>query len=621
MKYPSLLFLSLSLGVLAGCPLEDSKDPDDKETGNTETGPDGDATGSLAIATPADGDSGDISVTVTAIHPDSPDITLSFQYSIDGTTFAPATVSPLDVSSGPDPGVDTRVTWDTMADFGSLDATAILQVSVDGDPSWGTAVTDSFFVDNGNNPPEISVTTPTATLPSGAVDGDVVIPFTVSDSNGDRVDVTVTYDGTKVATPASTSPSMEGLSPGSYEFVWDTMQDLGATDKTDVVVTMTPNDGEVDGDPDSTGSFNVENDPEPGIGEIVVAEYMRWPVYTTKYIEVLNLTNHTLTADGLVFGDMEGDFTEVTAAVDLLPHDVLAWADDPSVFADYGMTLAGAYDPLWSRSSDTIIIQKNGVELFRMSYNSADWPYTMGASMQLTSTATTAEEAADPTFWCDSVTAIDPSVTDLGTPGWANDDCGGQVEPPPDYMTPAYFFPEYAFGWQGSSVLEGLTYGGSSIPNTFAIWLAPEEYTDTWDDALLCSIVWEADFSTTSFSSTYPIDVVASLGTAVTDCVLDPAVWGEDPSLAFSGSEWGAVVGELTDGDLIDWGLDPDEYLGGDVYIDGVSMGDGAQSLYGYSLPVDDSEIDDSAALAPADLLAGDAGYVMMFSAYIYYVE
>jgi len=110
--------------------------------------------------------------------------------------------------------------------------------------------TFAFRVDN-NEPP-------TATL--GAVDpevaGDISIPYTLSDREGDILTILCEYstDGGETWAAATVKNPTADLGPDRYsgEVVWDSVADLDGHDEADVQFRVTPSDNDV-GEAGATG--------------------------------------------------------------------------------------------------------------------------------------------------------------------------------------------------------------------------------------------------------------------------------------------------------------------------------------------------------------------------------
>lgn len=112
---------------------------------------------------------------------------------------------------------------------------------------------------------------PSVSLAAGSgAGGDIQIDFSVADSDGDTVNVTVYFssDGGNIfrrCTPSSGANPVENLADGgSGSFVWDSATDLPGDNE--VMIRLVPNDGVQDGSAVVSDSFLISNTPTPGTG-------------------------------------------------------------------------------------------------------------------------------------------------------------------------------------------------------------------------------------------------------------------------------------------------------------------------------------------------------------------
>jgi hypothetical protein len=385
----------------------------------------------LRLGTPEGVSSGDISLTVTAVHPHSVSATLALTHSVDAGDFVASNVqdAPIHVDSAPDPGLDTVFVWRSLEDLGYGDFSVVFQAEVvDGGALWTSARTDAFTVSNvePNEPPTIDVLDPTATLPSGAVDGPVEIPFVLDDPDDDPMSVFVEFDagaGWLPATSADGSEPLAGLRAGEHAFVWDSLVDVGSVDADGVRVRMTPNDGTADGASDVTSRFRVENDPTPDLGEIVISEVMIRAVTFTPFIELRNLTRHPLDMSGLTLSNRARDLPLSSAGL-IGGRAEAVFPTNGKVMAALGLGYAQEIaDLTLMRFFGTIRLWGPLGNMSVIEYAANTWPYADGVSMQL-GPGVVAGAEADPSNWCASSHEISGGG-DRGTPGWANDLCSG----------------------------------------------------------------------------------------------------------------------------------------------------------------------------------------------------
>jgi len=97
--------------------------------------------------------------------------------------------------------------------------------------------------------------------------GDVTIPYTLTDADSDTITLTVQYSTDNstwsTATKGTGGSNITGLTPGpsgtSYSFIWDTATDLPTTEDTTVYIKITPSDGGGGLTAYTTSSFGVDN--------------------------------------------------------------------------------------------------------------------------------------------------------------------------------------------------------------------------------------------------------------------------------------------------------------------------------------------------------------------------
>ncbi|MCZ6688490.1 MAG: Ig-like domain-containing protein, partial [Planctomycetota bacterium] len=124
----------------------------------------------------------------------------------------------------------------------------------------------------GNNAaPSVAITT--AFPPSVPLLEDVTVDFSVSDQEGDLVDilVEVSQDGGVTYLPATVTGTLTGLSasPAGWPatITWDTYADVGSTAQNDIRLRVTPFDPK-QGTPGMTGNLTVDNTHLPDIYEV-----------------------------------------------------------------------------------------------------------------------------------------------------------------------------------------------------------------------------------------------------------------------------------------------------------------------------------------------------------------
>ncbi|MHC4661564.1 MAG: Kelch repeat-containing protein [Planctomycetota bacterium] len=168
--------------------------------------------------------------------------------------------------------------WNSLADAVGNSGIQTVTVRVrahDGQDngSWGECT--PFDVDNtgfaGASPPIVSVVNLT-----GVLSGDVLLRYTLTDSQSDLVEIVVEYSveggafQNATERPGSPSHGTTNLASASFPvnhvFVWDSVIDLGNTNSNDVVLRITPSDvGSGAGTPDNSNSFALYNNAPPEI--------------------------------------------------------------------------------------------------------------------------------------------------------------------------------------------------------------------------------------------------------------------------------------------------------------------------------------------------------------------
>jgi hypothetical protein len=227
------------------------------------------------ITTPSATQVGNISIGYILTDTESDSIDILVEYSTDGWVSNDTATK----ASGGDPitgltssatGVAHTFIWDTLTDLGySLNTTVQVRMTPSDTEAGASDTTTDFTVDN-NEAPIASVVTPTLEQ-----SGNVIISYTLYDSNSDPVDVEVKYstdgggtwsvaDATEVPGPPSEGTSGLTSSPGGtvHVFVWDSLADIGQIYSSQVRLKITPSDF-ISGSPGETDDFAVSNNDAP----------------------------------------------------------------------------------------------------------------------------------------------------------------------------------------------------------------------------------------------------------------------------------------------------------------------------------------------------------------------
>lgn len=167
----------------------------------------------------------------------------------------------------------------------------------------------------------------------------------------------------------------------------------------------------------------------PMPGDLVITEIMQNPLAAAdsvgEWFEILNVSDKTISLNGLVLKDDGADTHTVTSALPLVvapgAYFVFGINNDPAV--NGGVTVNYKYS-LFSlgNADDEVVLMSGGQEIDRVNYDGGPlFPDPNGASMNLDPSATTAIGNDSSTNWCTAKTAFGSG--DLGTPGAANTTC------------------------------------------------------------------------------------------------------------------------------------------------------------------------------------------------------
>ncbi len=224
---------------------------------------------SATITTPAGTQRGNITISYNLIDPESNTASVNVQLSADnGATFSAATrgtggdgVTGLTTSPT---GIAHTFVWNSVAD--GVAASAVNnQVRIritPSDTTAGTAVaTNSFAVDNRNQPPTASITNPAAgaTFTAPAT---FTIEATATDPDGTVAKVEFFQGATKLGedTTAPFSQAVNNLAAGTYSLTTVATDNLGAsTTSAAIGIAVTASGGGGGGGPSVKSSFNPAN--------------------------------------------------------------------------------------------------------------------------------------------------------------------------------------------------------------------------------------------------------------------------------------------------------------------------------------------------------------------------
>jgi hypothetical protein len=170
-------------------------------------------------------------------------VSITPEFSRDGgATWEPATVTGQTADIGPEVYSGT-LTWNSKSDTDMLDLFEVRFRLTPADNDTGEPdATANFQVDN-SDPPVAELGAVEA-----EVSGDIVIPYTLSDREGDPLSITCEYslDGGTTWQPATVRNPTEDLGTPDYtgDIIWDSVTDLDGVDAADVVFRVTPADND-----------------------------------------------------------------------------------------------------------------------------------------------------------------------------------------------------------------------------------------------------------------------------------------------------------------------------------------------------------------------------------------
>ncbi|SCY39972.1 Por secretion system C-terminal sorting domain-containing protein [Nonlabens sp. Hel1_33_55] len=158
------------------------------------------------------------------------------------------------------------------------------------------------------------------------------------------------------------------------------------------------------------------------IGSIIVTEVLPNPGVTGdssgEYFELYNTTDTNIDIQSWILRDQDSDTHTVTESV-VVPANGYALLATSA-------TDNGGLSPLYVYSSfalanggDEIVIECGGAIIDEIAYNSGDWPYSNGVSMELANNSLDATSNDDSNNWFAATSTYGDG--DLGTPGAVND--------------------------------------------------------------------------------------------------------------------------------------------------------------------------------------------------------
>ena len=223
------------------------------------------------------------SVTITFSLSDTENDTLSItcSYSTDGATWTntsvvgvPAAI-PDSLYSG---GKKLNAIWPSKAVLPDRYIDSLYFRITPSDENTGTADFIIFQLDNYHNQ-SIALTTPT-----GVQSGNVVIPFTVTDTSGDSISFSCSYStdgGTNWSATQNVDITKVGPAGYSGNITWSSAADIGIQDIPTAQFRIVPSDGWQNGTTGTTNNFHVNNSNIP-----LVIEMIQQPVVQNDTVTV-----------------------------------------------------------------------------------------------------------------------------------------------------------------------------------------------------------------------------------------------------------------------------------------------------------------------------------------------
>lgn len=214
--------------------------------------------------------------------------------------------------------------------------------------------------------------------------------------------------GLLLLTPACTVYGPIGLDPKTY----DTGGDTASVDSSSE---------------DSAGDTAVA-ELAPGVGDLVITEIMKDPDLIDgdlgEWFEVLNASGATLSLEGVLVQDDDADAFALTGELASGARLVLAASGDGAQNGGIEGAVAWPTDTFKLKNDeDQIVLSLSGLTLDAVRYD-ADFPDDPARATSLDPAETSAVQNDDEDAWCNADSYYG-SLGLRGTPGSANDACGG----------------------------------------------------------------------------------------------------------------------------------------------------------------------------------------------------
>ncbi len=417
--------------------------------------------GSPSLSVRDDVPAGDVRLRAKLRQDDSEPATVAIGYSTDGgETWYEATLEgeTQGLASSPD-GEKNDFVWDSRSDLGkgkfegvSLRVTAFSECGL-----WATDQVDEVTVDNSETLDDGC--TVEVKEPDSPEDGPIVVEYTLYHPEGLDAYIAPTFstDGGETWSQVSlletdcdgdgASEKLSGLGTSTegvdHCFTWDSQLDF-ASDES-VVLEIACGVGYGEDSVVQTGAFDVENDPAPGLDEVIITELMPEYASSGDYFELYNRTDHILDLNGLQVqrykGEIDSDsvpkefsFDDPSGSLLLYPGEYLLVAETD----DEGSNGCLEPDALWGDAysmsdNSTIFLIYNGETITTLAFlevtrGGSEWIFDEDVAYGLDPDKYDSNSWSSFDNWCAQSSSIETcedygSETGFGTPGAVNDAC------------------------------------------------------------------------------------------------------------------------------------------------------------------------------------------------------
>lgn len=225
-------------------------------------------------------------------------------------------------------------------------------------------------------------------------------------------------------------------SPAAFAFYFGNYGSPGgANEACPVVVIDGDQDSESEEEPiedgDSDSETPLSSTPQPG--DMVISEFMVYPNVLTlangQWFELVNMSGQTLDLKGCVFGNgYNWGQTTIADSLTVPSGGRIVIGHNADAAANGGVLVSYAWSGWeFGTTADTIRLNCDGVSIDQIGYDSS-WPLGQGQSVSVSLAYQTAADNDYPEGWCASTSIYDSTDNNMGTPGAANDECGGPVK-------------------------------------------------------------------------------------------------------------------------------------------------------------------------------------------------